>query len=504
VTRPRSVTETSGHCGSALIAVLWSLVLLSVVVLSSLGTTRNEIRLVKNHADSVQAYYLAVAGVEKAKALLYHQRRDDRSQGVSSSSRLFDDARSFRDVRFGRGFFRVVRQAAEDEDRRGLVYGVRDEEGRLDVNLASAEELQRLPGMTPEVAAAIADWRDDDARPGSGGAEQELYSTLVPPYRARNAPFETLRELLMVHGVSPQLVLGEDSNADGLLEVEEDDGPRSPPADDGDGVLDGGWSALLTLESSAPNLNARGKRRVNVSSADAETLATVSGISSDLARSIVAYREQRAIENLGQLLDVVEIPKQAPAQAQQPSTALQQGQPAPDQPAAVTAVQPLAAPAAPGAATAATLEGVANAPPQGATATPNPSGPKLISAALLKEIADEVTTSDDAEIAGAVNINTAPAAVFACLNGISQDLAAAIVSHRRQNGPFRSVADLLDVPGVTEDLFKQVVPRLAVRSGTYRIVAEGLVPSTGARRRLEVVVRLGEYDFETLAYREEP
>jgi len=57
--------------GSALVAVLWCLVLLALLTIGMLHTTRLELRLVRNHGDLMQAHYLALAGIEKAKAQIY-------------------------------------------------------------------------------------------------------------------------------------------------------------------------------------------------------------------------------------------------------------------------------------------------------------------------------------------------------------------------------------------------------------------------------------------------
>ena len=57
--------------GSILIGVLWCMVLLSVLVIGVLHTARMDLLVVKNYGDRVQAHYLALAGVERAKALLY-------------------------------------------------------------------------------------------------------------------------------------------------------------------------------------------------------------------------------------------------------------------------------------------------------------------------------------------------------------------------------------------------------------------------------------------------
>jgi competence ComEA-like helix-hairpin-helix protein len=100
-------------------------------------------------------------------------------------------------------------------------------------------------------------------------------------------------------------------------------------------------------------------------------------------------------------------------------------------------------------------------------------------------------------------VNTAEPEVLACLPGIEQDLAYAIVRYRESSGYFANVAELLNVPGMSRDLLRQISPRVSVRSDTFRIMSEGEVPSTGARQRIEVVVRVGTTSVDTLAYRED-
>jgi transcriptional accessory protein Tex/SPT6 len=126
-----------------------------------------------------------------------------------------------------------------------------------------------------------------------------------------------------------------------------------------------------------------------------------------------------------------------------------------------------------------------------------------VSQSLLKTIADELTADSSLRVEGLVDINSAERAVLACLPGINEELAGAVVLHREQNGPFSSPADLLDVPGMTLDILKKVWGRTTVRSGTYRIVGEGFVPSTRSRKRIEVVARMSDYGFETVYWRED-
>jgi competence ComEA-like helix-hairpin-helix protein len=122
---------------------------------------------------------------------------------------------------------------------------------------------------------------------------------------------------------------------------------------------------------------------------------------------------------------------------------------------------------------------------------------------MLIEMGDEITADDETAIRGAININTASVEVLTCLPGVSRELAQAIVAYRKSAGFFPNLVALLKVDGMTRDIFKQLAPRVCARSQTYRIIAEGRVASTGARKRVEMVVRLGAVSVDTLAYRED-
>jgi DNA uptake protein ComE-like DNA-binding protein len=471
--------------GSILVAVLWCLVLLEVVVLGMLQSSRLGLRVAKNHSDALQAHYLALAGVERAKALLHAEMKDLRSRGLNDRSSLLSSPESFRDVPLGRGRMRIVRAGRAEEGGRE-VFGVEDEESRLDLNAAGAEELKRFPGMTDGIAAAILDWRDADDRVTPGGAEREEYQSLVPPRSPRNGPFESVEELLLVRGVSRELFLGQDRNGNGLLD---------PDEDAGNGLLEAGWSGLLTVESGVEDRDARGKLRVNLKTATEDELAGVAGISRDLAKAIIAYRGQKAFQSVLDLLDVARVEEARPAAVPQP---------APTPEAVAAGGQPS------GRSRGRALAGSAPAPspappPAGAQpAQPGQAGEKLISETLFREIADSFTAGDRGEQPGAVNVNTAPEAVLRCLPGFNEELARAVADRRSSNGSFTSLAGLLDVPGMTREALKQAWPRLTLRSETFRIISEGLIPSTGARKRIVAIVRVRPGEAETRYFREEP
>ena len=484
--RPRPSIRGFSRCrdrraASVLVGLLWCVALLSVVVLGVLHTATLDLRVVKNHGDAIQARYLALAGIEKAKALLYHDAANRKRSAQNHSGELYDASREFREVQFGRGEFSVLRQGSSEEPQ-GIVFGVADEESRLNVNHASSEELNKLYEINPAVVAAIVDYRDEDNRVSTAGAESDYYVSLQPPYLPRNAPIATTRELLMIRGVSRELLFGEDANQNGILDPEEDDGGESDPPDNRDGLLDAGWSGLLTCDSAVRNINAAGQERVNVQTADENSLTQVRGISMELAKAIVAYRGQNRLENLVDLLEVKAMSQPSQPPPQPSPTANRSGAGGPNvetRAATPQAGQPASHPA------------------------PQPTGPNLISEDLFMEIADDVTTVAGSEQPGAVNINTASVSVLMCLPGITRELAHAIVSHRKSAGFFPNVAWLLKVPGMNREILKQVAPRVTTRSETFRILSEGKIKSTATRKRIQVIVRVKSSDVETLAYRED-
>jgi DNA uptake protein ComE-like DNA-binding protein len=431
---------------SILVGLLWCLALLSVMAVGVLHTARMDLLVEKNYGDRIQAHYLALAGIERARALLYQNAHDRSGARKSHDGKLYDDNEQFRDISLGRGIYRVFHRAGEDEGG-GILYGVSDEESRLNLNNATTDELNVLPKMTPDVLAAIDGWRGGKTL-STPGAEGDYYASLRPPSQPRGGRFQTVRELLMVREVSPDLVYGRDGHQNGLLDLAGENGEEfavaSATADDL------GWAGMLTVNSSVNNVNAAGDDRVNIQTADERSLGDLPGVTPQIAHAIVTYRGQKQFQSIADLLDVT--------------------------------------------------------PPQNQGAFSRggqSSGSRVISPELFTDIADEVAISSDKALAGAINLNTAGQAVLICLPGVDRELAHAIITQRQSNGYFNSLGDLLKVQGMTTDILKQIAPLVTTRSETYRILSEGRVTSTGARQRIQAIVHVGLNDLQTLSWRED-
>src|SRR5882672_448009 len=95
---------------SILVGLLWCLALLSIIVIGVLHTARLDLVVSKNYGDRIQAHYLALAGIEKAKALLYQNARERSRNAKNHTGELYDDRQQFRENQFARGKFCVFRQ----------------------------------------------------------------------------------------------------------------------------------------------------------------------------------------------------------------------------------------------------------------------------------------------------------------------------------------------------------------------------------------------------------
>ena len=215
--------------------------------------------------------------------------------------------------------FTVVVPNIDDEGNlAGVRYGLEDESARLNINaLVEIDKLQEnagrdllmgLPGMTEDVADAILDWMDTDDEAREYGVESDYYQGLSPAYGAKNGPLDTVEELLLVRGVTPQLLFGTDTNRNGMVDASEmsqtsglggalpgmgTSAPATSLADSSLGSMDRGWLGYLTLASQEKNLNAQGQPRIDLNMEDLETLYDhlSAALNEDWAKFIILYRQ---------------------------------------------------------------------------------------------------------------------------------------------------------------------------------------------------------------------
>jgi len=249
--------------GTVLIATMWILIVLAGMVLVLADAMRIEGACSANHAAQQRAAAVETGAIQYVLASL-----DGLKGQVPTEANM-----PCQGVQVGEGAFWILRP--DYEDGRQDVYGVVDEASKINLNTATVEMLSSLPDMTPEIAAAIVDWRDADGELTVGGAESEYYLLLPSPYECKNAPLETIEELLLVKRTSKELLFDEDTNRNGRLDDNENDAEETDPPDDRNGRLDAGIFDLVTVYSSESNAAASGSERLNVNQAGTADLANM-------------------------------------------------------------------------------------------------------------------------------------------------------------------------------------------------------------------------------------
>jgi DNA uptake protein ComE-like DNA-binding protein len=259
---------------------MWVLIALVGLVIVMSRWARVETRASGNRLSAAEAALAARAGEQYALSMVV----------VAAGDATFSQVTLVpSEVPVGAAWFWIARS---DRNNDGVQdFGVEDEGAKLNINTAPATTLLMLPGMTPEVADAIVDWRDQDDTPSPYGAENEYYGSLQPPYRAKNAPFDTVEELLLVKGVTPELLYGLDANRNGLLDEEEEAaagrtglGITSSLSAANDGSR--GWLPFLSVTGpgNAASGGTGGQQAVNVNGNAAQVVQVLQGSITDQNR----------------------------------------------------------------------------------------------------------------------------------------------------------------------------------------------------------------------------
>lgn len=245
--------------GMVLILVLVVVLMLSFAVYSFSELMVTEYAATKTGLRQLQRRELATSGIELA-ALAIQQRETNSGHPVEIKLPGYERAR-----------ITVLRSMPTKNAQPN--FGTIDESAKLNINTLPLEKsrlaearrrLLVLPGMTLQIADAILDWRDPDEDVSEFGAETSYYAAQSSARLPRQGPFEDLNELLFVRGVTAEMLYGEDQNQNGLLDPEENDGDGQSPQDNRDGILQQGWSELLTTQGCESTLRSDGRRKINL------------------------------------------------------------------------------------------------------------------------------------------------------------------------------------------------------------------------------------------------
>jgi general secretion pathway protein K len=174
--------------GFALIVVLWFLVLIGSIGIALILHARSETAIARNVRAAAEAEALADDGIARAAFNLLDPVKADRWPFDGSPHR----------INLPDGYVTVQ---------------IEDETNKINPNLATAELMAGLfeavgleRNRARHLGGATADWVSDDGDPSEFGAKADQYRAAGKKYGPPNAPLETLDDLNLVLGMTPDVL----------------------------------------------------------------------------------------------------------------------------------------------------------------------------------------------------------------------------------------------------------------------------------------------------------
>ncbi|MBL8962697.1 MAG: general secretion pathway protein GspK [Phycisphaeraceae bacterium] len=414
------------------LVVLWVIAMASAVISIVQASSFSQATSGREALARVRAQWAARAGVEIQIARL---EAGTENPNPDDAFMLIEDMAAVASGDLDGATYEVVHSTPRGE-RAGPV----DAHARININRMTFDDLMTLPFMTEDTADAILDWIDADEDPNVLGAEAGYYQGLSYPYEPRNGPIRSLLELELVAGVDPYYVRGEDWNLNGVLDPNEDDGYASPPGDNADGVLDAGWSAIVTADSVDGGFGRTGQPRLNLTQAAEKDLIARTNVTAEQAKTILDHVSLQSSARMSDFLR-----RTLPQISQQ----LSGGQPG--------------------------------------TVRPQPLSDEQLGA-LLSEchiVRDPAAPPEP----GKLNLNTCDSRIFEYLPSIDSALADAIMAERdaRRQG-FVSFVELRSIPGMTPARMAALYEIADVRSNVFVLTSRGRDIGTGIEVEITAVL----------------
>lgn len=440
LSRPRQRERRPDRRAIALILVLLALSMLTLILAGVQSVSFRQAAAGRETVARLRAHWAARAGVEATIARLEASLQAGPTGSAFSAA---DDMIQASSGAVEGASWRIAH--ARTNDAAEQYEGPGDPHAKVNVNVMTKNDLMQLEFMTEDAADSILDWIDDDDTPNALGAEAGYYSQLPSPYEPRNGPVRSLFELELVAGVNPESLRGEDWNLNGVLDPNEDDGEGSWPFDNADGLLDAGWSAIITAASVEPSLAASGQAKLDLSQATVDDVrGRVTTLDPLQAQTIIDYAGRSGTR----MEDLI-------------STDLSQ------------------------------IAG------QG-------SAVRNLRNDQLRSLFDECLFDDPAgePPPGRVNLNTVSRETLDYITAISPGLADSLIL-ARDSAPtgFTNMMDLLEIPAMTPRRLTTLSSSLTVEASSYVITCIGTDEASGFESQLVVAVRIGSLPVSVVEQR---
>ncbi len=419
--------------GQALVPVLFVVFILTAFAVTVSTSARREVRAASNYLKETQQQQIAMGAVTYAMGVL-EQATNGGTTPAQLSQPPDTDANGW--TQLGDGFYKLE---------------YIDTTSRLNINTADLATLGKLPAMinSPSLAAAIVDWRDADDNPTTSGnaqgAESDYYGSLNPPYNAKNAPFDTVDELLLVQGFTPEILYGagpqstdttgQTSDPTGMMgdlfgsrSAHSRQSARPPTGGTGASTTSSvpavdtsssttPLSELITTFSRELNVASDGTARINVKTASQTDITTALG--AQIATKIMNGRAQNS-SSWNSIADLLGNP---------------------------------------------------------------------LSKMDMQTVGDKIIVADAQYREGVININTAPAEVLATIPGVDATVYNAIIQARQSGTVFTGLNDLFQL-NLSRTQFVALVDHVCTKSSVYLVRIRVRIPGSQKIYAVQALIQL--------------
>ena len=192
-------TVRIGDRGVALLITLMILVLIVTLVWEIFRLGARAAQTGAYSRDSIRAGIVAEAGINATRIAL---REDAEDNNYDTLDEIW--SRPVPPIDLGEGTIGIV---VEDEERKININRLVLPNGNApdDQKLAVFRRLLEILEIDPLLADAVVDWIDNDDTPRVGSAESAFYLSRPFPYQAKNDFLDTVDELRLVRGVTPEV-----------------------------------------------------------------------------------------------------------------------------------------------------------------------------------------------------------------------------------------------------------------------------------------------------------
>lgn len=256
----------SNNRGIALILTLWIMLALILLAAGIAMMARSETQIARNTADVNHCRWAARAGVYAAIKQLQTLMGEQ-------TTYLTEDPYTINSTDLKMDLGGYTMQAV-----------IQDEAGKVNINTAPLATLAAIFD-DDDVADHVSAWRSPVSASSAQSSDTDYYSSLSPPYKCKNAPFETLKELQLVEGVT----------ADTL---------SSPPPAVGNGAHQ--LMDLLTVYTPKTPRTSTATNTVDIQTATAQSLQSALGsvLNTQEINAIVQYRSRTAFKSPAEIVRV--------------------------------------------------------------------------------------------------------------------------------------------------------------------------------------------------------